>query len=148
MLGRRWRRTKPVHTSFVLHLFPHFCYTVVSGLEMFAAASSFFSRTNISANYTIGGSGPSPSPRPGASPTPAAPAAAQSINLPHAPTFKVGPWRVQSAAHKTSGKRVSVWDLDKRNPWLERLNPAARDRALEVLKAEVCLQPYLISFVN
>jgi SCY1-like protein 2 len=130
---------------------------------MFAAASSFFSRTNISQNYVLGGSSsgssgggsalslssigsrsasstPAPSAPgiPGASNgTNGAAAITPGVTLPHAPTFRVGPWRVQSASHKSSGKRVSIWDLDKKAAWLEKLNPSARERAMEVLKAEV-----------
>jgi SCY1-like protein 2 len=103
---------------------------------MFAAATSFFARSNISQNYTIGGTGPG-GPGTSRSATPATPGTVSTAAVPHAPTFKVGPWRVQSATHKTSGKRASIWDFDKRSPWLERLNPAAKDRAMEVLKAEV-----------
>jgi SCY1-like protein 2 len=97
---------------------------------MFAAATSFFAGSNISRSYNIGGVTTSRAA------TPATPGTV-SATAPHAPTFKVGPWRVQSATHKTSGKRASVWDFDKRSPWLEKLNPPARERALEVLKAEV-----------
>jgi SCY1-like protein 2 len=116
---------------------------------MFAAASSFFSRTNISANYTIGGpstttsnTGPTnpngvPSPRT-TTPTPSTPGGGSTTaSAPLAPTFRVGPWRVQAATHRGSGKRVSVWDCDKRSGLMERLGPSARERALEVLKAEV-----------
>ncbi|KAF7796884.1 hypothetical protein EIP86_008069 [Pleurotus ostreatoroseus] len=103
---------------------------------MFAAAASFLGRTNISQSYNIGGSSgplsgsrsatPAPSGTVGALPTAA-----------HAPPFNVGPWRVQSATHKVTGKRVSVWSADKRSADMERVNPAARDRVLEVLKAEM-----------
>jgi hypothetical protein len=103
---------------------------------MLAAASSFFAGSNISKQYAVGGSPTPAGARPGAS-TPGAGAPGPSTTIPHAPTFRVGPWRVQSAAHKTTGKRVSIWDLDKRSPWLERLNPPARERAMEVLKGEV-----------
>lgn len=108
---------------------------------MFAAATSFFARTNISQNYNIGGvptglsavaSGSrSSTPGPGGS------SGAGPPGGPLTPTFRVGPWRVQAATHKSTNKRVSVWDFDKRSPWIEKLNPAARDRALEVLKGEV-----------
>ncbi|KAJ8454025.1 hypothetical protein ONZ51_g13269 [Trametes cubensis] len=50
--------------------------------------------------------------------------------------FNVGPWRVQSATHKVTGKRVSVWSADKRSPDMERMGPASKERTLEVLKAE------------
>lgn len=99
---------------------------------MFAAATSFFARTNISQNYNIG-SAPGAAGGSRAS-TPGPPGSAGPAAV---PTFRVGPWRVQAATHKSTLKRVSVWDLDKRSQWMERLNPAARDRALEVLKAEV-----------
>lgn len=107
---------------------------------MFAAATSFFARTNISQNYTIGSasSASSSSRTSTPAPTPVS-AAASTVTVPPAPTFRVGPWRVQSATHKTSGKRVSVWDCDKKSPWMERLSPPARERAVEVLKMEVCL---------
>ena len=108
---------------------------------MFAAASSFFARTNISQSYNIGppsggltgvsgltGSRPA---TPGSTSTSlAAPAAAT-------PPFFVGLWKIQSAWHKVTNKRVSVWTFDKRGSELERLNLAARERAIEVLKAEV-----------
>ena len=102
---------------------------------MLAAATSFFARTNISQNYNIG-TGSSivgsrtASPAPSGS-TAALPAAAQP------PPFNVGPWRVQSATHKVTNKRVSVWSADKRSPEMERMGPASRERTLEVLKAEV-----------
>lgn len=120
---------------------------------MFAAATSFFARTNISQNYNIGsasagglsstlssglsavaaaGGSRASTPGPSTASTSAGPPAVALT-----PTFRVGPWRVQAATHKSTGKRVSVWDCDKRSQWMERLNPAARDRALEVLKAEV-----------
>ncbi|RPD65977.1 other/SCY1 protein kinase [Lentinus tigrinus ALCF2SS1-7] len=101
---------------------------------MFAAASSFFARTNISQNYnfghassTIGNRTGSPAPSSSANSLPAA-------ALP--PSFSVGPWRVQSATHKVTNKRVSVWSMDKRNPEMERMGPASRERTIEVLKAE------------
>ncbi|KAF7311612.1 Kinase-like protein [Mycena kentingensis (nom. inval.)] len=91
-----------------------------------AAASSFFARTNISANYTISGPGSrSSTPGPGSS----------SSSTSSRPII-VGLWTVQSATHKVTNKAVSVWSFDKRSSELERLRPAARERTLEVLKAE------------
>lgn len=97
---------------------------------MFAAASSFFSRSNILQNYNVG-----TAPR---SPTPSSSTAGALPTTAHVPPFQVGLWRVQSAQHKTTGKRVSVWTCDKRAGELDRLTPAARDNVMEVLKAEVC----------
>ncbi|KAI0670456.1 kinase-like protein [Trametes maxima] len=100
---------------------------------MLAAASSFFARTNISQSYNIGASsGGSRTSTPG-------PAGTSNAALPSAalaPPFSVGPWRVQSATHKVTGKRVSVWSADKKSPDMERMGPASRERTLEVLKAE------------
>lgn len=102
---------------------------------MLAAANSFFGRTNISQSYNIGAASnnsrtatPTPS---GSSSSAALPAVA------HAPPFNVGPWRVQSASHKVTGKRVSVWSADKKSQEMERMGPASKERTLEVLKAEV-----------
>jgi len=102
---------------------------------MFAAANSFFGRTNISQSYNIGpiAANTSRSSTPGPSGT------SGSTVLPiaaHTPTFNVGPWRVQSATHKTNGKRVSVWSMDKKSQEMDRIGPASRERAMEVLKAE------------
>ncbi|KAI0361929.1 kinase-like protein [Trametes cingulata] len=100
---------------------------------MFAAASSFFARTNISQSYNIGTSAAgsrTSTPGPSGTSNAALPSAAL------APPFNVGPWRVQSATHKVTGKRVSVWSADKRSPDMERMGPASRERTLEVLKAE------------
>ena len=102
---------------------------------MFAAATSFFSRSNISQNYTIGG--PSTGSR---TATPVQGAGATSSALPtpaNVPPFQVGPWRVQSATHRVTGKRVSVWTVDKKSAEIERLSPMARDKSMDVLKAEV-----------
>ena len=108
---------------------------------MFAAASSFFAKSNISQNYNVGGStsivgsrsatpAQGSSSNPGVLPTPA-----------NTPAFFVGPWKVQSGSHKTTNKRVSVWTFDKRNPELEKMGPAGKDRAFEVLKSEVRATP-------
>jgi SCY1-like protein 2 len=107
---------------------------------MFAAATSFFARTNISQSYNIGSSVPqgignlSRPATPGGNTTSlTAPAAAT-------PTFFIGLWKVQSAWHKVTNKRVSVWIFDKRGPDVERLSPQAKERVIEVMKAEVsCL---------
>jgi SCY1-like protein 2 len=102
---------------------------------MFAAATSFFSRSNISQNYTIGG--PSTASR---AATPVSGAGATSSALPtpaNVPPFQVGPWRVQSATHRVTGKRVSVWTFDKKSAEVDRLSPMARDKSMDVLKAEV-----------
>jgi hypothetical protein len=53
------------------------------------------------------------------------------------PAFLVGPWKVQSASHKTTNKRVSVWTFDKKSSELEKMGPAGKERTLEVLKSEV-----------
>lgn len=96
---------------------------------MLAAATSLFSRTNISQSYVVGSSAGTPS-------APSSPAS----SAPPTPSFNVGPWKVQSATHRTTGKRVSIWSFDKRSPELERSAVAARERVLEVLKAEVSIQ--------
>ncbi|KII88940.1 hypothetical protein PLICRDRAFT_91412 [Plicaturopsis crispa FD-325 SS-3] len=100
---------------------------------MLAAATSFFARTAISQSYNIGTSSTSGSrsstPGPGGSSPPSAPVA-------HAPPVQIGLWKVQSAVHKVTNKRVSVWSFDKRGAEVERISPVARDRVLEVLKAE------------
>ncbi|KAH9180355.1 other/SCY1 protein kinase [Lactarius sanguifluus] len=101
---------------------------------MFAAATSFFSRSNISQNYTIGG--PSTGSRT-ATPIPAAGATSSALPTPaNVPPFQVGPWRVQSATHKVTGKRVSVWTFDRKTAEIDRLSPMARDKSMDVLKAE------------
>lgn len=102
---------------------------------MFAAATALFARTNISQNYNIGGSAigsRTSTPGPSSSSSAALPAAAA-----HAPPFNVGPWRVQSATHKVTGKRVSVWSADKRSQEMERMGPVSKERTIEVLKSEV-----------
>ncbi|THV08015.1 other/SCY1 protein kinase [Dendrothele bispora CBS 962.96] len=104
---------------------------------MFAVASSFFARTAISQSYNIGGSSsnsgsrsstPAPAQSPGTSNT--------AFSASYKPTVTIGLWKVQSASHKVTNKRVSVWSFDKRSQELERVGPVARDRVLEVLKAE------------
>lgn len=104
---------------------------------MFAAASSFFARSNISQNYNVGGPSSIVGSRSG---TPAQGSSSVLGALPapaNAPAFFVGPWKVQSASHKTTNKRVSVWTFDKKSPELEKMGPAGKDRTLEVLKSEV-----------
>ena len=104
---------------------------------MFAAATSFFSRSNISQNYTTGGSSTTTLSR-ATTPVPAGGASSSALPTPaHVPPFQVGLWRVQSATHKVTGKRVSVWTFDKRNAEIDRLSPMAKDKTMDVLKAEV-----------
>ncbi|KAJ6606557.1 kinase-like domain-containing protein [Mycena vulgaris] len=98
---------------------------------MLAAATSFFARTAISQSYNIA-SPPGPASR---SSTPG-PAGSSPAPLAFSPPLNVGLWRVQSASHKVTNKRCSVWSFDKRSPDMERLRPAAKERTLEVLKAE------------
>jgi SCY1-like protein 2 len=108
---------------------------------MFAAATSFFSRSNISQNYAIGVTSNASRT---ATPTPASGATTSSATLPapaHVPSFQVGLWRVQSATHKVTGKRVSVWTFDKRNAEIDRLTPMAKEKSMDVLKAEVGWSP-------
>lgn len=97
---------------------------------MLAAATSFFAATTISRSYNVGtnGSRPTSPGRPG-SPAPAAS---------FVPSLLVGLWKVQPAYHKVTNKRVSVWTFDKRGPEMDRLGQPARERMIEVLKAEVC----------
>ena len=108
--------------------------------SVFAAASSFFSRTNISQSYNIGspsGGLPVVQGFTGSRPTTPGSTSASLAAPPAAtPPFFVGLWKVQSAWHKVTNKRVSVWTFDKRGGELERLNPVARDRVIEILKAE------------
>ncbi|CCM03862.1 uncharacterized protein FIBRA_06012 [Fibroporia radiculosa] len=101
---------------------------------MFAVASSFFARTNISQNYNLGG-GPSIISRTG-TPTPSGPSSSSLPGPATSPPFNVGPWRVQPATHKVTYKRVSVWSADKRNTEMEKIGPASKERIIEVLKAE------------
>jgi len=107
--------------------------------SVFAAASSFFSRTNISQSYNIGSPSGGLPGVPGLTGSRPATPGSTSLTAPPAatPPFFVGLWKVQSAWHKITNKRVSVWTFDKRGSDLERLNPVARDRAIEMLKAEV-----------
>ncbi|KAJ7349275.1 kinase-like domain-containing protein [Mycena albidolilacea] len=101
-------------------------------MEMLAAATSFFARTAISQSYNIGspgGPGGSRSSTPG-------PSGSSSAPIAFSPPLNVGLWRVQSASHKVTSKRVSVWSFDKRSSEIERLRPAAKERTLEILKAE------------
>ncbi|OCH95578.1 kinase-like protein [Obba rivulosa] len=101
---------------------------------MLAAATSFFSRTNISQSYNIGSASSN-----GSRTSTPGPSGTSSANLPaaaHAPPFNVGPWRVQSATHKVTGKRVSVWSTDKKSQEMDRMGPTSRERTVEVLKAE------------
>lgn len=98
-----------------------------------SAAASFFKTSAISQNYilTQPSTGGYASSFGTSSPGPRAP---ESNYAP----FTAGLWRVQEAVHKTNGKRVSVWTFDhKKNSALERLAPPARERVVEVLKAEV-----------
>ncbi|KAG6909833.1 hypothetical protein DXG01_015106 [Tephrocybe rancida] len=97
---------------------------------MFAAATSFFARTAISQSYNIG---PSTGSRPA---TPGQPSTSLNAPTPFLPSLNVGLWKVQSASHKVTNKRVSVWSFDKRGPDMERLGVPAKERTLEVMKAE------------
>jgi len=117
---------------------------------MFAAASSFFTRSNISQNYNVGLSTSIIGSRSG---TPAQGSSSNLGALPapaNTPTFFVGPWKVQSGSHKTTNKRVSVWTFDKKSAELEKMGPAGKERTFEVLKSEVratslygCSGPYV-----
>src|SRR5258706_992341 len=100
---------------------------------MFAAATSLFTRTNVSQNYVICTPGQAPSP-----PIPSSSGVGSVLPVaPPAPPFKIGLWRVQSASHKLTGKRVSVWSFDKRGPDVEKLGPQSKERVVEGLKSEV-----------
>lgn len=105
--------------------------------HMLAAANSFFGRTAISQSYNIGSTSQANS-RP-VTPGQSSGSGGNSgiAPIPFTPSFYIGLWKVQAAAHKVNGKRVSVWSFDKRGPDMERLGPAAKDRTLEVLKYEV-----------
>ncbi|KAJ7043254.1 kinase-like domain-containing protein [Mycena alexandri] len=98
---------------------------------MLAAATSFFARTAISQSYNIA----SP-PGPGSRSATPGPGSSSAAPVAFSPPLNVGLWRVQSASHKVTNKRVSVWSFDKRSADMERLRPAAKERTLEVLKAE------------
>lgn len=104
---------------------------------MFAAASSFFARTNISQSYNIGSSVPQGIGSLSRPATPGGNTTSLTAPAPATPTFFIGLWKVQSAWHKVTNKRVSVWIFDKRGPDVERLSPQAKERAIEVMKAEV-----------
>lgn len=138
----RLPHTRVASPVLVLLSYYHWCHVFVLGTElasvlylhhttqyasMLAAATSFFARTAISQSYNIGTAGSRPS-TPGHATT--------SLTHP-TPSLYVGLWRVQSAYHKVTNKRVSVWSFDKRSTDIERLSPLARERTLEVLKAEV-----------
>ncbi|KAL0567575.1 Protein kinase domain-containing protein ppk32 [Marasmius crinis-equi] len=104
---------------------------------MFAAATSFFARSAISQSYNIGGAPSSGSGSRSSTPGPQSPGPSTStFGSSFTPGIIIGLWKVQSATHKVNNKRVSVWTFDKRGPDLERLGPAAKERTLEVLKAE------------
>lgn len=100
---------------------------------MFAAATSLFTRTNVAQNYVIYTPGQAP-----ATPIPNGSGAGSVLPVaPPVPPFKIGLWRVQSASHKLTGKRVSVWAFDKRGQDVDRLGPQSKERVVEVLKSEV-----------
>ncbi|KAF8337568.1 kinase-like domain-containing protein [Cantharellus anzutake] len=98
------------------------------------AASSFFKVSAISQNY-IYASNNTPA-IPSFSSTSVTRTGSPAPPQSNSPPFTSGLWRVQEAVHKTNGKRVSVWSFDKKNSSLDRLTANARDRVLEVLKAE------------
>lgn len=97
-----------------------------------SAASAFFKVSAISQNYTLSNANTT-SIASGSSSRSASPAPPQSNSVP----FSMGLWRVQEAVHKTNGKRVSVWTFDKKNSALDKLGAPAKDRVMQVLKAEV-----------
>jgi SCY1-like protein 2 len=114
---------------------------------MFAAATSFFARTNISQNYNYGSSGAAAGSR-SSTPGPSSSPSVSTPGIAAVPTT-VGLWKVTPATHKVTAKRVSVWSFDKRTQELERLSAPAKERVLEVLKAEVRTLYYLLNaFVN
>ncbi|KAF8630424.1 hypothetical protein AX15_002972 [Amanita polypyramis BW_CC] len=94
---------------------------------MLAAATSFFARSAISQSYSVGVNESRPT-------SPAS--SGSSAPAPFVLTLIVGLWRVLPAFHKVTHKRVSVWSFDKRGPDMDRLGPVARERMIEVLKAE------------
>ncbi|KAF8163106.1 other/SCY1 protein kinase [Crassisporium funariophilum] len=98
---------------------------------MLAAATSFFARTAINQSYNIGSSSHGSRPS-----TPGSNSTSLTAPPPSTPPFIVGLWKVQSAWHKVTNKRVSVWIFDKRGPDMERLGPQGRERVVEVMKAE------------
>ncbi|THH10987.1 hypothetical protein EW146_g8196 [Bondarzewia mesenterica] len=100
---------------------------------MLAAATSFFSRSNISQSYVIGAS--ATGSRVG-TPTPSSSPPASFSDVTHFTMFAVGLWRVQPATHKVTHKRVSVWTFEKRTAEMDRMTPSAREKTLEVLKSE------------
>jgi SCY1-like protein 2 len=101
---------------------------------MLAAATSFFARTAISQSYNIATG--APGSRTG-TPNAYASSSTSSSQVEFIAPVIVGLWKVQSATHKVTNKRVSVWSFDKRGPDMDRLGPLAKERTLEVLKAEV-----------
>lgn len=98
---------------------------------MFAAASSLFGKSSTLSAYTLKSTGPSPN----ASSTNVAGRASPAPGGPGGKTFNVGLWKVIPATHKTTGKDVSVWVLEKRV--LDGLRAGGRDFAVEQLKKEV-----------
>lgn len=105
---------------------------------MFAAASSLFGKSSTLSAYTLKSSGPSPNSSSTnvagrQSPAPAA------AGAPGAKSFNVGLWKVIPATHKTTGKDVSVWVLEKRV--LDGIRAGGRDYAIEQLKKEVSYAP-------
>ncbi|KAJ3815697.1 other/SCY1 protein kinase [Lentinula aff. lateritia] len=104
-----------------------------------SAATSFFARTNISQSYHIG-SAPSSLSNAGSRPSTPAPQSSgpptSTSSASFTPSIYIGLWKVQGATHKITNKKVSVWSFDKRGPEMERLRPSAKERTMEVLKAE------------
>ncbi|KAF9070376.1 kinase-like domain-containing protein [Rhodocollybia butyracea] len=103
-----------------------------------SAASSFFARTNISQTYNVGTTTNTSSNTGSRSSTPGpqSPSPSSPFSASFTPTIFIGLWKVQGATHKVNNKKVSVWSFDKRGPDMERLGPLAKERTLEVLKAE------------
>ncbi|EJT45147.1 clathrin-coated vesicle protein [Trichosporon asahii var. asahii CBS 8904] len=97
---------------------------------MFAAASSLFGKSSTLSAYTLKSAGPSPN----ASSTNVAGRGSPAPGGPAGKTFNVGLWKVIPATHKTTGKDVSVWVLEKRV--LDGLRAGGRDFAIEQLKKE------------
>ncbi|CAA7267966.1 unnamed protein product [Cyclocybe aegerita] len=100
---------------------------------MLAVASSFFGRTNISQSYNTGSNSQGLGSRPA---TPGSTSTSLSAPVAATPPFHIGLWKIQSAWHKVTNKRVSIWTFDKRGPDMERLGPQGKERAIEVMKAE------------